>query len=164
MKNNFLEIAISSAEKSGKILQEYFEKVHDAWSKNENIRDLNGSRYLGFGRFAGIVGCYNTLNLFLSKNKFIPLGRAFKINNYERLKYNLKNINFPKIKLLVTGDGRVAGGVMELLKETNFIQVNKKDYLLCNFNEPVFCNLKTEDYVKNKDNTLFNLNHLKLNK
>ena len=40
MKNNFLEIAISSAEKSGKILQEYFEKVHDARSKNENIRDL----------------------------------------------------------------------------------------------------------------------------
>ena len=30
----------------------------------ENIRNSNGARYLGFGRFAGIVGCYNTLCLF----------------------------------------------------------------------------------------------------
>ena len=49
----------------------------------ENIRDANGSRYLGFGRFAGIVGCYNTLNLFLSENNFQPLARAYKINDYE---------------------------------------------------------------------------------
>ena len=31
----------------------------------ENIRDLSSRRYLGFGRFAGIIGCYNTLNLSL---------------------------------------------------------------------------------------------------
>ena len=55
----------------------------------ENIRAANGSRYLGFGRFAGIVGCYNTLNLFLLQNNFQPLARAFKINNYERLIKNL---------------------------------------------------------------------------
>ena len=30
----------------------------------ENIRNKNGARYLGFGRFAGIVGCYNSLALY----------------------------------------------------------------------------------------------------
>ena len=37
----------------------------------ENIRDesKNAYRYLGFGRFAGIVGCYNTLNLCLKLQK-----------------------------------------------------------------------------------------------
>ena len=30
----------------------------------ENIRDNNGRRYLGFGRFAGIIGCYNSLALY----------------------------------------------------------------------------------------------------
>ena len=37
----------------------------------ENIRDKskNAYRYLGFGRFAGIVGCYNTLNLYLKLQK-----------------------------------------------------------------------------------------------
>ena len=31
----------------------------------ENLRDVSGEgyRYLGFGRFAGIIGTYNTLNL-----------------------------------------------------------------------------------------------------
>ena len=42
----------------------------------ENIRDKNGTRHLGFGRFAGIVGCYNTLNLILSHNNFQTLARA----------------------------------------------------------------------------------------
>ena len=33
----------------------------------ENIREVSGKgyRYLGFGRFAGIIGTYNTLNLHL---------------------------------------------------------------------------------------------------
>ena len=33
----------------------------------ENIRETSGKgyRYLGFGRFAGIVGFYNTLNLYI---------------------------------------------------------------------------------------------------
>ena len=37
----------------------------------ENIREVSGEgyRYLGFGRFAGIVGCYNTLNLYLKLQK-----------------------------------------------------------------------------------------------
>ena len=33
----------------------------------ENIRDNLSRRYLGFGRFAGIIGCYNSLNLYLQK-------------------------------------------------------------------------------------------------
>ena len=65
----------------------------------ENIRDKNGSRYLGFGRFAGIVGCFNTLNLFLSHNKFLSTGRAYKINNYERLKNNILKNYFSKNKI-----------------------------------------------------------------
>ena len=55
----------------------------------ENIRDKNSKRYLGFGRFAGIVGCYNTLNLCLENLKKQPLARAYRINSYERLISNL---------------------------------------------------------------------------
>ena len=50
----------------------------------ENIRDNSDRRYIGFGRFAGIVGCYNTLNLYLKLQKKQLLPRAFKINNYEK--------------------------------------------------------------------------------
>ena len=125
----------------------------------ENIRGKNGTRCLGFGRFAGIVGCYNTLNLLLKVLGKQSLASAYKINDYERLVLNLKNLYFPKTKILVTGDGRVAKGVIELLNETNIKAVSKKDFLEKKFDQPIFCNLETKDYVTNNSSTNFNLEH-----
>ena len=125
----------------------------------ENIRAANGARYLGFGRFAGVVGCYNTLNLFLSQNNFQPLARAYKINNYEKIKNNLSKVRFPNFKLLVTGDGRVNNGVQEILKYTNIKKVSDEDFLKKNFEYPVYCNLETKDYVIHKNKKAFELKH-----
>ena len=125
----------------------------------ENIRSKNGTRCLGFGRFAGIVGCYNTLNLLLRVLGKQSLASAYKINDYERLVLNLKNLYFPKTKILVTGDGRVAKGVIELLNQTNIKAVSKKDFLEKKFDQPIFCNLETKDYVTNNSSTNFNLEH-----
>ena len=125
----------------------------------ENIRGKNGTRCLGFGRFAGIVGCYNTLNLLLKVLGKQSLASAYKINDYERLVLNLKNLYFPKTKILVTGDGRVAKGVIELLNLTNIKAVSKKDFLEKKFDQPIFCNLETKDYVTNNSYTDFSLEH-----
>ena len=125
----------------------------------ENIRGKNGTRCLGFGRFAGIVGCYNTLNLLLKVLGKQSLASAYKINDYERLVLNLKNLYFPKTKILVTGDGRVAKGVIEVLNLTNIKAVSKKDFLEKKFDQPIFCNLKTKDYVTNNSSTDFSLEH-----
>ena len=125
----------------------------------ENIREKNGNRCLGFGRFAGIVGCYNTLNLFLKVLGKQSLASAYKINDYERLVLNFKNLYFPKAKVLVTGDGRVSKGVIELLNQTNIKEVSKKDFLEKKFDDPIFCNLDTKDYVINNSSTNFNLEH-----
>ncbi len=125
----------------------------------ENIRDKNSKRYLGFGRFAGIVGCYNTLNLCLENFNKQPLARAYKINNYERIISNLKNLYFPKMKILVTGDGRVAKGVIEVLKETNIKEVSKDVFKNDKFDKPVFCNLETKDYVQSSLIKKFDLDH-----
>ena len=125
----------------------------------ENIRGKNGTRCLGFGRFAGIVGCYNTLNLLLRVLGKQSLASVYKINDYERLVLNLKNLYFPKTKILVTGDGRVAKGVIELLNQTNIKAVSKKDFLEKKFDQPIFCNLETKDYVTNNSSTNFNLEH-----
>ena len=125
----------------------------------ENIRGKNGTRCLGFGRFAGIVGCYNTLNLLLKVLGKQSLASAYKINDYERLVLNLKNLYFPKTKILVTGDGRVAKGVIELLNLTNIKAVSKKDFLEKKFDQPIFCNLETKDYVTNNSSSDFSLEH-----
>ena len=53
----------------------------------ENIRGKNGTRCLGFGRFAGIVGCYNTLNLLLKVLGKQSLASAYKIDDYDKGKF-----------------------------------------------------------------------------
>ena len=125
----------------------------------ENIRSKSGTRFLGFGRFAGIIGCYNTLNLLLKVLGKQPLASAYKINDYERLVLSLKNLYFPKTTILVTGDGRVAKGVIELLNQTNIKAVSKKDFLEKKFDQPIFCNLETKDYVTNNSSSDFSLEH-----
>ena len=125
----------------------------------ENIRNDIGVRYLGFGRFAGIVGCYNSLTLYENFINEFKLPRAFEINDYPSLKKILANKIFSKMKVLITGDGRVAKGVLELLQFTNIKQVSKNDFINKNFDGPVFCNLKTSDYVKENSSDNFNLQH-----
>jgi len=119
----------------------------------ENIRETSGKgyRYLGFGRFAGIVGCYNTLNLYLKLQKEQSLPRAFEINSYEKIKKLISKQNFNKLKILQTGRGNVAKGAMEVLKHANIKQISINDYLNKKYNEAVFCNISTRDYVERND-------------
>jgi len=119
----------------------------------ENIREVSGKgyRYLGFGRFAGIVGCYNTLNLYLKLQKEKSLPRAFEINNYEKIKELLSKQNFNKLKILQTGRGNVAKGSMEVLKHVNIKQVSINDYLKKKYNEAIFCNISPKKHIERKD-------------
>ena len=119
----------------------------------ENIRDKSKKayRYLGFGRFAGIVGCYNTLNLYLKLNKKKLLPRAFEINSYEKIKKLITKQNFNKLKILQTGGGNVAKGSMEILKHANIKQISLKDYLDKKYDEPVYCNISIREHIERKD-------------
>ena len=63
------------------------------------------------------------------------------------------------MKVLVTGDGRVAKGVIEVLKQTNIKEVSKEKFQNDNLDNPVFCNLETKDYVVSNLNKEFDLNH-----
>jgi len=93
----------------------------------ENVREVSGEgfRYLGFGRFAGIIGTYNTLNLYLKLYNKQPLSRAFEINNYEQIKKLISKQNFNKIKILLTGSGRASKGAIEMLEHANIKKIDK---------------------------------------
>ncbi len=119
----------------------------------ENIREISGEgyRYLGFGRFAGIIGTYNTLNLYLKLFNKNPLPRAFEINNYKEIKKLISKQNFNKIKILVTGSGRASKGAIELLKNANIKQVLINDYLNNKYDKAVFCNISAKKHIEKKD-------------
>ena len=119
----------------------------------ENVRDVSGEgyRYLGFGRFAGIIGTYNTLNLYLKLSNKRPLSRAVEINNYEQIKKLISNQNFNKIKILLTGSGRASKGAIEMLEHANVKQVDINDYLNKKYNEPIFSNISAKEHIEKKD-------------
>ena len=119
----------------------------------ENIREISGEgyRYLGFGRFAGIIGTYNTLNLYLKLFNKKSLPRAFEINNYKEIKKLISKQNFNKIKILLTGSGRASKGSIELLKQANIRQVSINDYLNNKYDKAVFCKISAKEHVEKKD-------------
>jgi len=119
----------------------------------ENVRDASGEgyRYLGFGRFAGIIGAYNTLNLYLKLYNKQTLPRAFEINNYEQIKKLISKQNFNKIKILLTGSGRASKGAIEILKHANIKRVSINDYLKKKYNEAIFCNISAKNHIERKD-------------
>ena len=119
----------------------------------ENVRNISGEgyRYLGFGRFAGIIGTYNTLNLYLKLYNQQPLPRAFEINNYEQIKKLISKQNFNKIKILVTGSGRASKGAIEMLKHANIRQVSINDYLNKKYDEAIFSNISAKKHVERND-------------
>lgn len=111
----------------------------------------NGSRILGFGRFAGIVGMHNGFLTWGKKFGLYNLKPAYECKNYLDLKFQYKNITLPAIKIAMCGDGRVAHGALELLRYLKIREVTKQEFLEGKFDKPVFVHLRSEDYYARKD-------------
>ena len=122
----------------------------------ENITNYNGERLIAFGRFAGIVGCYNGLLGFGLKNNSYALKRAYLCEDRIEMENELVNLQLPNnFKLVITGGGRVAGGAIEVLEKTNIKRVSPIEFLKENFQYPVFTQLDVKDYVKRDDGKPF---------
>ena len=117
----------------------------------ETLRWKSGDRILGFGRFAGVVGAYNGLLTWGKKLKSFELKPAHLCLDYAELKQELKKLHLPNIKIILTGNGRVSLGALELLKEAGIKQVTAADILTKVFAEPVFAELLTENLYERID-------------
>ena len=63
------------------------------------------------------------------------------------------------LKILVTGEGRVAGGAMETLSNTNAVKVSPEDFLNKKFDVPVVCQIGPQHYTRRKDGKAFSFEH-----
>lgn len=117
----------------------------------EPITNDQGVRVIAFGRWAGIVGAYNALWTFGKRYNLFDIRRAHECFDYEDLKTEYAKIKLPKIKLAVTGGGRVAKGAMEVLHGVGIRKVTPAKYIDGCGNEPIFTQLNTRDYNKPKD-------------
>lgn len=121
----------------------------------EGLVDKSGERIIAFGRYAGIVGAYNGILMYGKRYKLYNLKRAYECHNYQALKRQLSKVILPSIKIAVTGGGRVANGVKELMEMLKIREVSPTDYLSKNFTEPVFTNLRSADYHEHIEHKSF---------
>ena len=124
----------------------------------ETITNAKGQRLIAFGRFAGIVGCFNGLLGYGLKTKRYELKSAHLCEDRKEMEGELAKLNLPSnFKLVITGAGRVAGGAIEVLEKTNIKRVSPQDFLNTAFDEPVYTQLDVEDYVKRDDGAFFDI-------
>jgi saccharopine dehydrogenase (NAD+, L-lysine forming) len=102
----------------------------------------DGQRILGFGFFAGIVGAHNGMMAYGNRTKKYDLPRVYKQPNFRQLIHGYFGIRLPNIKVVVTGSGRVAHGLLEVMNLLGIIEVDPDEYLSRNFSYPVFTQLK----------------------
>jgi len=111
----------------------------------------NGSRVLGFGRFAGIVGAHNGLLTYGRKTGLFSLKPAWKCKDYAELTEQYQKIQLPPVKIALCGDGRVAHGSLELIKALGIREVTPQEFLEETYQVPVYVHLVPEDFYAHKD-------------
>ena len=112
----------------------------------EVLTDINGKRIIGFGRYAGIVGCYNGFLAIGRRTGKFDLKPAYMCKDRKEMELELQKIKLPNIKIIITGAGRVGNGILELINIIGIKEVSKDDFLNKDFDEAVFVHLNTMDY------------------
>ncbi|MDG1398627.1 MAG: NAD(P)-dependent oxidoreductase [Polaribacter sp.] len=123
---------------------------------HETITKENGARLIGFGRYAGIVGAYNGFRAIGLKTEKFSLPKAETLDSQKELIDALNKINLTNIKILLTGNGKVAYGAKEMLDAMNIKNVSIEDYLSKDYDEAVYCFADVLDYNKRKDGKIIN--------
>lgn len=119
----------------------------------EMLKDPGGKRLLGFGRYAGIVGCYNGFRAYGKLSGQYDLKPAHLCHNRLELESELVKVVLPKnFRIAISGAGRVAGGAMEILSALKITQVYPDEFIREDFNqEAVYTQLNVQDYFRRCD-------------
>ena len=120
----------------------------------EVLRNKQGKRLLGFGRYAGIVGAYNGFLTYGLKSGKYNLKEAHNCEDRIEMESEMSKIKLSNEKIIVTGNGRVGNGIMEIMEKSNIREVSRLEFIQDTFNEAVFVRLNTMDYNVRKDGSI----------
>ena len=125
----------------------------------ELITDDNNQRLIAFGEFAGMVGAHNALLTWGRRTKQFSLPRMYQLKDYQEAVDSYKHIQWPPVKIVLTGTGRVGQGAASVLMDMGIRKTDAATFLSQSFDEPVFVQLKSEDYLLNKNGSEFTREH-----
>ncbi|MBE9467568.1 MAG: alanine dehydrogenase [Bacteroidetes bacterium] len=123
----------------------------------EYLTDEKNIRLVAFGRWAGLVGAYNSLIGFGKRTGLFSLKSAHDCHDMKEMFSEVEKLKLPPVKILISGGGRVAHGAMETLAPLNIKKVTPDEFINKTFDEAVFCQIDPWDYAKRKDGGKFDL-------
>jgi alanine dehydrogenase len=133
-----------------KLLQALLEKNIDFYD-HETIVNEHNIRLIGFGKYAGFVGAYNSFRAFGIKFELFKLPKAEILSGKQDMIAHLKRLVLPPIKIVNTGTGKVGSGVKEILDAIKIKEVSVENYLTKNYAQPVYTQIDVLDYNVRKD-------------
>ncbi len=131
--------------------------LHTILDKNIRLIDYecleheDGQRIIGFGFFAGVVGAHNGMMAYGNRTGLYTLDRVYKQRSFRELIHTYFGLRLPNVKIAVTGSGRVAHGILEIMNLMGIHEVEPEDYLKRRFSYPVYTQLKGADLYGNKE-------------
>lgn len=153
----FFSHTIKKQPHNRKLLQALLEKNIDFYD-HETIVDAHNRRLIGFGKYAGIVGAYNSIRAFGIKFELFKLPKAETLSGKEDMIAHLKRLVLPPLKFVVTGTGKVGNGVKEVLDAIKIKEVSVENYLTKNYTQPVYTQIDVLDYNVRKDGRVLDFN------
>ena len=122
----------------------------------ECLEHDDGQRILGFGFFAGVVGAHNGIMAYGRRTGQYELARVNGQHSFRELIHTYFGLKLPEIKVAITGSGRVAHGVLEVMNLLGIIEVENDEYLERKFSYPVFTQLKGAALYEHKIKGTYN--------
>lgn len=117
----------------------------------ECLEHEDGQRIIGFGFFAGVVGAHNGIMAYGNRTGLYQLERVYKQRSFRELIHTYFGLRLPNVKIAVTGSGRVAHGIIEVMNLMGIHEVEPDDYLRRRFAYPVYTQLKGTDLYQHKE-------------
>ncbi len=116
----------------------------------ECLEHEDGIRIIGFGFFAGVVGAHNGMMAYGNRTGNFTLGRVYKQKSFQQLIHTYFGLKLPLLKIAVTGSGRVAHGILEIMNLMEIHEAEPEEYINKKFSYPVYVHLKGDDLYKSK--------------
>lgn len=121
----------------------------------ETLKHANGRRIIGFGRYAGVVGCYNGFLAYGKRTKRFELKAANLCEDRIELENELKKVDLDNIKIILSGNGRVGKGALEIVRLLGIREVTIEEFKTQEFEEAVFVHVDFPDYNARIDGAEF---------
>jgi saccharopine dehydrogenase (NAD+, L-lysine forming) len=121
----------------------------------ECLEHEDGQRIIGFGFFAGVVGAHNGMMAYGNRTGLYKLDRVYKQRSFRELIHAYFGLRLPNVKIAVTGSGRVAHGILEIMNLMGIHEVEPDEYLKRRFSYPVYTQLKGAELYQHKTNSTY---------